>query len=691
MPSYFDEETEKIADAAMAVIEEEVGRGKVNVADYEDLRDAVKALAERILQVGGMRKAISSVRRVVNIAKAPLLLALGDSDGTARGVLLGDIGHLGQGGNDLPKEIKAMEEKYAPLRKRRKEITALLAAFHGDAARFASSFVFRVFDKTGSGDALEDACAMLEMAKKAGAVDENDTAVATVETLAGFAKVSSGRNMAAQLSALRGSLGVFLRRGDLEGMEFCAKLAEQGVGTEGIDFFGKMLNEPSSRRILLHMAADEFGGELVTAAVRHGAGAERYRMVSFMHAGGDPLDIEGLFAMEEGALRGRLERMLGERGISHPDALSDEEKIKVMQSLSSRSEEEAAEDIAALDELMRLRRMPGGQMRGIERIKSKGFCAERLQETAIIGELPLDAKGVQMRIEPEALVNDLAASISGRNGGDARARLSQVFSLDKIGSAQGEWARIMHQEPDANLALRNFISGDREISHLSLLQHISSAARNSASGAGRDALLEMANTVRGAFDTSSITNGSRIIAYTVKGNGNALVIESPRTGCCAFDHYTGGLKGPAGYAADPAVILVQFAAARTMLRSPEELNPIGVAITALGIERDGSRVLFVNSTEGGIEFRRAVSGHEGWVLEMLRKRAAMTGAQVLVFGTDVLNETPREIVNRLSGKGSIGREETVELMILCRMERMLDNVRTGTASFERAKAARCRV
>lgn len=84
----------------------------------------------------------------------------------------------------------------------------------------------------------------------------------------------------------------------------------------------------------------------------------------------------------------------------------------------------------------------------------------------------------------------------------------------------------------------------------------------------------------------------------------------------------------------------------------EELDNIGVAIMANCRDRQGRKVLLIDSVEGGEALERSGIDWKEKMFESIKQVAKENGASYIMFNSDVNNATPRSFNHFLSEKGA---------------------------------------
>jgi len=133
------------------------------------------------------------------------------------------------------------------------------------------------------------------------------------------------------------------------------------------------------------------------------------------------------------------------------------------------------------------------------------------------------------------------------------------------------------------------------------------------------------------------------------------LFDNTTTACCTF--YPDGANAEAAiyYLKDPEIGLL-FIKSATL--EGEELDNIGVAFLVNCKDKNGRKVLLVDSVEGGEALQRSEVSWQEKMFESIKQVAKENGAEYIVFNSRVSNATPRRFNNFVS---KIAKEEKIYL------------------------------
>jgi DNA repair photolyase len=139
-----------------------------------------------------------------------------------------------------------------------------------------------------------------------------------------------------------------------------------------------------------------------------------------------------------------------------------------------------------------------------------------------------------------------------------------------------------------------------------------------------------------------------LLIKTEKGDLTDLT-DNRTLSCCAF--YPDGANKEASiyYLKDPEIGLLWI---KSATYQGEELDNLGVAIMVNCQDKEGNKVLLIDSVEGGEALERSGIEWKEKMLESIKKIAEENKQKYIVFNLNVTNETPKRF-NRFLGEKKI--------------------------------------
>lgn len=173
-------------------------------------------------------------------------------------------------------------------------------------------------------------------------------------------------------------------------------------------------------------------------------------------------------------------------------------------------------------------------------------------------------------------------------------------------------------------------------------------------------------------------HGKKIIAYTIQGKDNIINIEAGRIRACTFIDNPIGSYAMFNYSIDPSIVLINYSILKDQHVNHYELDAMpvyGMAICAIGKFHSGQKsgtMLFVDSVEGGIDFRDAAIGMEIAITESIVKKAAEIGVSHVGFYTNTFPDTYSKLfVDSIEGP----EEEIANISLEITRDQYLDSLR----------------
>ncbi len=275
--------------------------------------------------------------------------------------------------------------------------------------------------------------------------------------------------------------------------------------------------------------------------------------------------------------------------------------------------------------------------------------------TRVLGTLPLEgfhSSPITKHQAEELLTYGINGSIRDKALGDRMfAQLKSYVGDTNANIARNAWHGM--RQP----VLKELIAAHQLKDYESVASIFRNAAERLPEGRERAAFESILTMVDDAVLRGSISSGPAIVAYTVKDKGNIFNIDSAATACCTFMPYGVNSWGAFGYAADPAVVMVNFSVAGTQVGAKiENFKVHGAAIGALGRDYSGRRILYIDSLEGGDKFNKAMKGNENGLLGLLERFGREIGAEEVAIQTIARKwpgtDTPVEFTNALDVRKS---------------------------------------
>ncbi len=249
----------------------------------------------------------------------------------------------------------------------------------------------------------------------------------------------------------------------------------------------------------------------------------------------------------------------------------------------------------------------------------------------------------------EMFVYGLNGSKSKANQTLSRQLLNRTFGEQKVINAIKIW-KMVKKEHLAELieAFDKLDPADIE-SEKKILDVFKKGLSKLPENSSRD-LAYIINEMQSLLENGTFNDFETIIAYTIHGKDNIMKIDSGRVGACTFLDYPTSSWTVFNYAIDPGIVLLNFALSSNGFKTNElnlpELKVYGIAICAIGTftakEKNGT-ILFVDSIEGGIDFKKAIQGKENAIANSLVKLGREIGVDYIGFYTNPPNHTPRMI------------------------------------------------
>lgn len=125
------------------------------------------------------------------------------------------------------------------------------------------------------------------------------------------------------------------------------------------------------------------------------------------------------------------------------------------------------------------------------------------------------------------------------------------------------------------------------------------------------------------------------------------LLNNRLTMCCAFYPDGANKEASLNYLRDSEIGLLQLKSATL---EGEELDNLGVAILVNCQDKEGKKVLLIDSVEGGDALQRAGTDYQEKLLEAIKKLAKENKQDYILFNSTVNNATPRDYLNFLSKK-----------------------------------------
>ncbi len=350
---------------------------------------------------------------------------------------------------------------------------------------------------------------------------------------------------------------------------------------------------------------------------------------------------ERIFSSREGA-EGVLESIFKLHGISGSEMLTTDEKITIMNAGGDYMHNEA-DSISAFAKRRNTYSVETGEA-------ARYFNVGVLDQTRIVRALPMANGAEAVRIAKDRALDLLVYGINGSRHNVEAANHALAELVDKVGyplvnMSRNGWDSVkggfMNELKEAY--------GRRDYAAVEGI--FRSAAAKIRNGAQADALRGLIDVLDAAAGSEGTVVGRGIVAYTVKGKDNIIGIDSATLGACCYLPSGGNHWAALRYANDPGIVIVNFSVAKMPLKARlEDVKVNGTAIGALGVTPQGTKVLYIDSLEGGDTFREAIRGREGKVLEVLEGLAREAGAEKLAFYTKTPNQTPRDFLKSIGAR-----------------------------------------
>ncbi len=409
----------------------------------------------------------------------------------------------------------------------------------------------------------------------------------------------------------------------------------------------------------------------------------------YIKAINDKTKINSFFQSKENAYR-QFEELLCYLGIDEPRLLRHEEKKRLLSVRSIINEDDdtlgngayIAKNRREINEFLHLRKI-GFPEHGPITINLKGESRKldtKITVTSrIVDAFPIGGKNNKKISKQDAigmLVFGLNGSKNKQKQIEFRNMLKKNFGAQKTDKAIAQWLAIKKEMLKELISAYNKFDAENEAS----IQRILWVFQNGSSKLSEEKAEELNYILEGVefmLGSDENTLGRSVIAYTVLGKDNVIDIDSGRVGACTFINNPNNSWTIFNYALDPAIIILNYAISNRKLVIPKqtdvrELTVSGVAICTIGsfiASSKGGTILFVDSVEGGINFRNAINNQEHIAIDPLIHIARDVDVDYVGFYTQAPNPTPKIIADSIDAE-----IENIELDLPLSTKSYLDSI-----------------
>ena len=330
-----------------------------------------------------------------------------------------------------------------------------------------------------------------------------------------------------------------------------------------------------------------------------------------------------------------------------------------------------------------INKLVAARINGVNFTKELRETGFKKPNTGIIATLPLretiEFDSIREAIDLLVIGIGIKGSLNLDTAG-MREKLTRTFGEKEFGRALKAWAGVRKAHmAELRSAYNAFKTCGDMNAGIKIIDIFEKGSQEVESGIEKEALNGVIWAFREALGTKMLMVGSRMIAYTVEGKGNMMEISSEMTGCCALMPYSSE-DGWINYAADNGIVLVNFSVIKTPFKAKlETLKVHGVAVAALGmasIRGREERILYVDSMEGGTDFKHVARKREGEIAGMLAKGARLVNADYVAFYTESAGY-PGEFAKELQLP-----EENINIRLLLEEKQFLEGIRDDEQEYD---------
>lgn len=357
--------------------------------------------------------------------------------------------------------------------------------------------------------------------------------------------------------------------------------------------------------------------------------------------------LNSFFKSKEQAYR-QIDQVLKELGINDVELLSANEKRRLLEVHGSLWGVEYGDYIKKnsreINRFLEMRRVAAS---GITKLGSINM----IDRDEVLGIVSV--KGKKKAVRRSDAVGMLLFGLNGSKDKGKRSlyrnMLQENFGTGKMHSAIEQWNQVKKS------FLEDLVGMSKEdISAKESAEKVIEIFRNGSKRIeGRSEELEYVIDGVGYMINSDdeYVPSKNIIAHTVKGKNNIIELDSGRVGACTFIDNPYNSWTIFNYAIDPAVVLINYSLSRNGTRE-RRTDVSGVSVCVAGefkfeSEPKISTILFVDSVEGGMDFRSAMQDNELAVVAPILRLAKEMNFDYVGFYTDPPNATPKQIVSSL--------------------------------------------
>ena len=388
-----------------------------------------------------------------------------------------------------------------------------------------------------------------------------------------------------------------------------------------------------------------------------------------------------------------LEAMLVHLGVVHADLLTRREKERLLFPQQTRIEDAAQKTLKRLSIGEYISKNTDVINEFLEMRKS-GAQETVSNKTGTIELIHMGSKGVDSLKEKDELIGMLIFGVNGSRDQEKQVKYRRLLQERFIGIDSGkaleQWKKVKAG------VLNDLIEACKtlDIENQPSIDGVLSVFKRGIERMPKDEGKEL-NQIYWKIN-ALLKEGadSKLLAYTVHCKDNIINVEAARTSACTFIDNPIGSYSMFNYALDPAIVLINYSIVKDQHINTIDVSAMpvyGIAICTLGrinSERKSGTMLFVDSVEGGIDFREITTGRELHVAGAIVKKAAEIGVDYVDFYTNVFPGTYSKLfVDSLEGI----EEEIANVSFAINREQYLDSIRREKTGSDKSVTASLKI
>ena len=371
-----------------------------------------------------------------------------------------------------------------------------------------------------------------------------------------------------------------------------------------------------------------------------------------------------------------LNLVLSYLGIKHPSLLTEREKERLLLPQQTRIEYPSKKQLKRLS-IGKYVQNNSNAINEFLEVRLHNLVASQTNNTRILGFVQSVSKSLDASKNKEELIGMFTFGINGSRDQEKQVKyrklLQQRFAGIDSGKAFEKWKIVKNVMLQPLIEACKNLDTDKQ-SSIDEVLYVFKQGIEKLPNEDRKELQQLYEKITAALSEES---DRKIIAYTLQNKDNVINVEAGRIRACTFIDNPIGSYAMFDYALDPSIILINYSILKGQHINQIDVGSMtvyGMAICALGKfsseHRKGS-MLFVDSVEGGLDFKDFAVGMETRITESIVRKAAEIGAEYVGFYTNVFPDTYSKLfVDSIDLK-----EETANVMLETNRKQYLDSLR----------------